>query len=108
LSELLEVVARQLNETVRRVGALEDGFAALLDGLLDRDEQVQFRLSAMAGDIEGLREFVSDGIARILASGPVGPDGDEGNTLPIPQTSEVDNADEGERGAEEFAERATA
>jgi hypothetical protein len=108
VSELLEIVARQLNETVRRVDALEDGFSAVLEGLLDRDEQVRFRLSAMAADIDGLREFVSDGIARILAAGPGGPDGDEGNTLPIPQISEVDSADEGERGAEEFAERATA
>jgi hypothetical protein len=101
VSELLEVLARQVNETVRRVDALEDGLSAVLDGLIERDEQTQFRLSAMAGDIERLHQMVADSISRILAADPGSPDDDGGETMPVPTTVTDDNADD--RGAEEFA-----
>jgi hypothetical protein len=108
VSELLEVLARQVNDTARRVDALEDALSAVLDGLIERDEQVQFRLSAMAGDIERLHEMVADGIARVLAADDGSPHDDGGEGLPVPTTVSDDNADEGERGAEEFARVANA
>jgi hypothetical protein len=106
VSELLEVLARQVNETIRRVDALEDGLSPVLDGLIERDEHVQFRLSAMAGDIDRLHETVADSISRIFAADPGSPDDDGGERMPVPATVTDDNADD--RGAEEFAERATA
>jgi hypothetical protein len=106
VSELLEVLARQVNETVRRIDALEDGLSAVLDGLIERDEQTQFRLSAMAGDIDQLHEIVADGIARVLAADDRSPDDDGGERMPVPTAVTDDNADD--RGAEEFAKVASA
>jgi hypothetical protein len=106
VSELLEVLARQVNETARRVDALEDGLSAVLDGLIERDEQTQFRLSAMAGDIDRLHETVADSISRTFAADDRSPDDDGGERMPVPTTVTDDNADDA--GAEEFAKVANA